>query len=298
VGLSSRDEGCRSQAKRVLAVAASPRSGSDLLCQALSMAGAGQPDEYFNWVVVREQHLRRGIPRCSLRGELSKAWRLLRRHRDWRTCYRFTRKSFIAYVLTVIPETVTRNGILGIKVHWDQYESALLKRGLDISIWNVPVTWVLLSRSDHLRQAISLVRARQSNRWVVEDASWRSNLGRRAVREFASGVEHYDDTAITLAMQQVRHQEQEWQRYFAEVGVTPVRLTYEELLDDYESAVRRVLDRVGVTAAAIHPPLTERQADSTTEEWVTRYTASMQRVNRARSGNVRGELGPESQQSC
>jgi LPS sulfotransferase NodH len=64
-----------------------------------------------------------------------------------------------------------------------------------------------------------------------------------------------------------------WDAYFLGLGYEPLKLTYEELADGTEAAVRRVLEHLGIPAPddlVIRTPRLSVQADEVSERWVAR----------------------------
>jgi LPS sulfotransferase NodH len=56
--------------------------------------------------------------------------------------------------------------------------------------------------------------------------------------------------------------------------VEPLKVVYEELLEDYEGTVLRLLDGLGVPVPekfAVEQPRMKQQADDLSEEWVGLY---------------------------
>ena len=65
-----------------------------------------------------------------------------------------------------------------------------------------------------------------------------------------------------------------WQDFFDGCGVEPLKVVYEELVEDYEGTVLRLLDGIGVPVPenfAVEKPRMKRQADELSEEWIRLY---------------------------
>jgi trehalose 2-sulfotransferase len=65
-----------------------------------------------------------------------------------------------------------------------------------------------------------------------------------------------------------------WQGFFDGCGVEPLEVVYEELVEDYEGTVLRLLDGIGITIPqnfTVKKPRMKRQADDLSEEWVRLY---------------------------
>lgn len=248
---------------RVLAIAFTPRSGSTLLARALEATGiAGRPHEVLGSKLILLANERLGVLRLTPRGRLGRIRRRLQGTPQWELTHRYTDRSFEQYLRAITPE-VTTNGVFSLKVYWPEYWWSMLRRGLDLGWWGVPVMWVLVTRGDRLRQACSFVRARQTGWWEAD------------VRESvpAESDPRYDAELIRGAMAELDAQEAAWDAYFATQGVEPLRLRYEQIAADYEGSVRAVLTHLGVDAIHVPPPRLERQADHLTEEWARRFEA-------------------------
>ena len=70
---------------------------------------------------------------------------------------------------------------------------------------------------------------------------------------------------------------QGWERYFATQGIAPLRIDYDEVVEDHDGVCRRILEAVDPTADhSMVPPDrigVRRQADSISDEWPARFVA-------------------------
>lgn len=259
----SADGAAPHETRQVLAIASVHRTGSTLLCSILRAThAAGTPMEYLNihthnFTTFRERH---GVPRLSARGAAIGAARRLTGRAAWRNVDYFSRVSWAEYLRTAARVATTPNGVFGIKMHWNQYDEHMLRRGLDAGMWGAPVRWVRIVREDEVRQAISLVRAEQSNQW-------NSNMT-------ATAGTRYDETAIERAITTIRDANASWDAHFAAIGASPVRVSYEELTREPDAAVRRVVAAAGVTLDSVPPPQTKRQSDGESARWAERFLAA------------------------
>jgi LPS sulfotransferase NodH len=259
----SADAASGHETRQVLAIASIHRTGSTLLCSILRAThAAGTPMEYLNihthnFTTFRERH---GVPRLAARGLAVGALRRLTGRAAWRSIDYFTRESWVDYLRTAARVATTPNGVFGIKVHWNQYDEHMLRRGLDAGVWGVPVRWVRIVREDEVRQAISLVRAEQSHQW-------NSNMT-------ATAETRYDEAAIERAIAAIRAANASWDAHFARIGASPVRVSYEQLTRDPDATVRRVVSAAGVTLETVPPPQTTRQSDGESARWAERFLAA------------------------
>jgi len=208
-----------------------PRSGSTLLCDLLMSTGvAGHPIEYFH------------------PSRMEGLWR------EWEI------DSIDDYVGRLLIERTGANGVFGAKVHWGQYNPAFGDR--DPRELFPSLQLVSIRRGDRLRQAISWVRALQS-----ED--WRAKGGAPAEERTA-----FDADEIRRKLTRIENDETAWKALFEQHGLAPFELTYEDLVDRREETATAVAEHLGLELPdrfSFAPPRLERQADALSEEWVERY---------------------------
>jgi LPS sulfotransferase NodH len=247
-------------ADRLLVIASVERTGSTLLCSLLRQThAAGTPVEYLNIQTNNFARFRQryGVPRLRLRYRPI-GWLRTRTGRfAWRNIAWFEPSSFRQYLLAVARVNTTSNGVFGIKMHWNQYKRHMLDQNLSVDIWNVPVTWVRISRQDEIRQAISFVRAAQTNAWNSNMEIKRDPI--------------YDGSSIVEALERIASENTDWNTYFERNDIQPLHITYEQLTRDMDATVRRVMDHVGVHIDEVPIPQTTQQSDSINNEWATRF---------------------------
>ena len=216
-------------ARKCIIIASEERSGSEWLCQIMGSTGVlGKPTEYFN--------------------------------ADWQ------RVHFPDYPEDVIEQAnlarrigTTRNGICAIKMHCAQFDR--IKSVLSLSRIFFPALFVRLHRRDKLRQAISLVRARQTMRF----------------HHFSSpkGTEQYDPVLISNTLDELIQTHARWTRYLQTNDVELVDVEYEELHADPIRILARIADAAGVSRDLLATPgrrdSLRIQRDATTEEWRARF---------------------------
>jgi LPS sulfotransferase NodH len=218
-------------ANRGYAICTSGRSGSNLLCQYLSSTGMlGNPLEYFNGSGRRLL----GYP--DYPDDPSKQI-------DW-----------------ILTEGATPNGIYGLKIFPAQVEQ--IEKSIRWTELLPNLKFVLLKRHDILGQALSAVRALQTEQW-------RASMPAR-------GPAQYDGAQIYERLQITARDYARWDIFFARKAVAPAIIIYEDLLADPQSAVDQVADLFGLRGrarAAGEPIDLKIQRDATTQEWRTRFLA-------------------------
>jgi LPS sulfotransferase NodH len=166
----------------------------------------------------------------------------------------------------------TDNGVFGSKLMWNQIrELQLLMGGMPEYRGLEPIelltrlfgdpAYVWVTRRDKVRQAVSLWKALQTR-------SWRAGGGRDPAEL------HYRYEGINHLVELFESDDHAWGVFFAEHGIEPLVISYEDHLErDQDAAVRSVLALLGVAPPAgweaVQPM--KRQADSMSEEWVAAY---------------------------
>ncbi|MHB8241514.1 MAG: Stf0 family sulfotransferase [Solirubrobacteraceae bacterium] len=259
-------------------VCATPRSGSTLLCHELDRTGvAGHPEEYF------EALRRSGLPRRP--HEYFDA----ERHANIveRLAYRempdgaaatpsplWHPDTYDQYLAWALREGTTDNGVFGAKLMWGYLgDFAELLRGIE-GMGGRPLPellgrafpglrYVQITRQDKVRQAVSLWKAVQTQAWKQE-AGEQSSPAVEPVFSFR---------AINYLVRELTAHDASWDAYFLGLGYEPLKLTYEELAEDTDGVVRRVLAHLGIPAPdhlQSAAPRLSVQADEVSELWVER----------------------------
>lgn len=184
----------------------------------------------------------------------------------------------------VLRSGTSPNGVFASKLKWvnmpyldetlgtlQEQDSLSLAEHLDGLLPNLRYVWV--TRRDKLRQAVSLVKARQS-------AQWKSTTAPR------SGGLDYSFHLIEVALRRILQEEWAWEEYFGQAGITPITVVYEDLTRNYESTVRRLLGDLEISLPrdyAFPAPRLDKQADAVSEEWVERYKRDARRSRTMRT---------------
>jgi LPS sulfotransferase NodH len=132
---------------------------------------------------------------------------------------------------------------------------------------------VFVSRSDKVRQAVSLWRALQTLVWRKDN-----DLG--AVEQPPEQRSVYSFDAIDHLLDQLRRHEDAWRGFFFSIGQRPLSLYYEDIAGDLEGTVGRVLQelRIGPTAGPLLARESlSRQSDELSESWVQSYLEDVSR---------------------
>lgn len=242
--------------RRSIVICSHPRSGSTLLGEAVRFAdGLGCPLEY----------LHRGF-----RPTIAERWRA---------------PDLGSFVSALHRHRTEPNGVLSIKLFWQDVEEVAHEsapdrfpapgtippeamqerdyRDLRALLGDIlpDAEFVHLERRDRVRQAVSAMVAAQTG-------LWRSIPG--VGRQTALGEAEYDYDRILGMIAFAEHAHAHWRAFFAANSIEPYRLTYEELVRDFERAVSGLLTALGSASA---PPARRmrRQAGAASEDMVLRF---------------------------
>jgi len=263
--------------QRSYLVCATPRSGSTLLCDLLDQTGlAGHPEEYF------EALLHSGLPRrpheyFDPSRHANIVERLAFREMPDRAStpnQLWQPESYDRYLAWALEQGTTPNGVFGAKLMWGYLgDFAQLLRGIDgLEGLRVPqlfdavfpnLSYVQITRTDKVRQAVSLWKA-------VQTQAWRRD---RDAGDTAAVEPEFSFRAINYLVRMLTAHDASWDAYFLGLGLEPLKVTYEELAERPEPVVRGVLDHLGIDAPDpldIGAPRLAAQADELSEEWVRR----------------------------
>lgn len=234
-------------------ICATPRSGSHLLSEALQNTKlAGKPDEYF----ITD-------PKGNLQNETGNI------------AEKYGQMTLEEFRRLIIEIGSTPNGVFGISILWGdfhnivknyqslpQYQNLNEYEMLDALFHNPKYIW--LTRRDKVRQAVSLAKAIQTN-------IWRKSTHEK-FKQKREPVFNYDD--INFRYKRLVESDQSWEQFFQKKNVTPFKVVYEDLVENYEQTALALLDYLEIS----HPEKIDfgerrlqKQADKLSEEWVAQY---------------------------
>ncbi len=121
---------------------------------------------------------------------------------------------------------------------------------------------IYLTRRDKIEQAVSYAMA-------IDSGAWFSGAERTAQPT-------YSREAVERALRMIEQQEQSWQRIFERTACSYLPMYYEDVIADWQGAVRSIADFCGVPLGAEldvlpHVPLPDKQGDRANHEWAERY---------------------------
>lgn len=128
---------------------------------------------------------------------------------------------------------------------------------------------IFMTRRNKVRLAVSWWKAIKTQEWQRASGHPPAEVDLRDAYSFDAIKQLYCECSM---------REAGIQEFFAEAGIVPLTLVYEDFLQDYEGTVRGVLRFLSLDAqhVQIHPPYFERLADEISEEWVQRFRSELQ----------------------
>ena len=238
---------------RSLIICATPRSGTTLLCDLLAETGAaGRPNSFF-------------------RRESRDNWM---RRLDVAPGPDFDRR----FLDAIIAEGTGDTGLFSMRIMWPSlpemtstlaglFPAEATDAGRIAAAFGTPL-YVFVGRRDKIAQAISRIKAEQSGLWHrAADGSVREQGGEYRAPE-------YDRAAIEASIAETTAHEANWRHWFADEGIAPLDLAYEDLSADPAAAIRKLLSALGRDPGAADQlvPRTSKLADAQSRDWAERYT--------------------------
>ncbi len=214
-----------SEIVRTIFVCGTARSGSTLLCDLMDKTGRlGRPDEYFNprWVPV-------WLSRAGV-------------------------DSFAAALPFLMRKRTGPGGLFCVKS--DFRALAAIASQVDLAAHFPNPRFIYIHRADLIGQAISLVRAQQTEAWDSD------------LLEESPAV--YSRDLIIQAAQRTVENEANWRLFFALHGIVPITVTYEGLAGDPIGTLRRVWDEFDMgpwNETLVIAPGKKAQRDGLNAEW-------------------------------
>jgi LPS sulfotransferase NodH len=242
-----RETGPLPVAKLAYWLCGTPRTGSNLLRFSLDKANCGHPAEGYHKYANRDL--------------------------GWG----YDEKDFIRYNRQMIQnQTSPETGIFGLKIFWEQFqyyldqcEQAPITGGQrltpyeKVAVFYPEVKFIFIRRRDKLRQAISLVKAKQSNLYIVPKN--RRSAQTQPVRF------RYNSRMISYYLGLFAAHDTHWENFFKLGGITPYTVWYEDLIAKYNRSVKEIIRFIGFEAERVRRSPFVKQSDEVNELWYQRY---------------------------
>ena len=238
--------------KKTYLMCSTQRTGSTLLCRMLSDASiAGEPDEFFFYIL--------NAPRPP-----------------WTEWLRSPEKK--ANFLKEMEKYTTSNGVFGANIMWKHFyymvyqlrqlpapEPLELDELLNQTF--LKPAYILTTRRDKVRQAVSLWRAQQTGGWIS---------GTQWLSPFWTKNPVFDHERIHTLVQEIKADESAWNWFFRYYNIQPLKIVYEDFIVAPKDTLCSIFSHLGITVpdnVILPEPKMKKQADELTELWVKKYYA-------------------------
>lgn len=247
-------------------ICTTPRSGSSLLCTLLGSTGMA------------------GMRRAPLVGQ-EYMLELVGRRDQRRDFGPLDRHDLQRILQGAFDRSQTPNGVAGFKLMWEQVRrlTRLLAHtakpgtfGFNDFATLLPETtrFVWLIRRDRVKQAVSLVKAVQSQCWTSTE------------QERFTGFYVFDYIALRSTVKMLERHDAMWRAFFEHNSIRPLEVAYEDVVRDQRSQVQRITDHVGIPGAVadnIGEVHSRQQSEALNVLWVERFTRIRSRGSIVRS---------------
>ena len=201
---------------------------------------------------------------------------------------RFAISGASQFAAGIVDATSTPNGVFGVKLHWTAYPD-MRRAFVDCLTPRIPAAWSM-SLHDLLRERFQDVRyiwLRRLNKTAqgishfLADRSgvWEIPKGEARGAEQVGNPVEFDFRAIDRCVRLAADYDRLWAEHFRREEIAPLEIVYEEFVQSFDPAIRRVLDYLEIDHADLRrfePPL-ERMAGGKSLEWEERYQNEVQR---------------------
>jgi LPS sulfotransferase NodH len=256
----------------VYLIAGTPRTGTTVLCQALSAAGAAEPTEWFS------------------RAQLSNA-RLSYLTTPGGTDRALSVAACRGYLLDRLRQTC-RKGVSGFKLHWHQL-AQLMRAGnggpvnelLSGQLVPARIRVVMVTRSPVDVQAVSVLRAYASGVFATDgagsqtilrydDAFWGPPGVAAAARARLETGDVYDYADLKEICETIAQANEQWRGYLRALGTPTRHISYDDLASDLVACANAILADLALPdLTAAYQPALVVQRDAVTAAMLQRYRA-------------------------
>lgn len=159
------------------------------------------------------------------------------------------------------------NGVFGIKIHYPHMQQ---HGGFDTLTACFPnAYYILLSRKDVLKQAVSLSIARQTGEWIS---------GQKPVNDNPQ----YDAAHINECLRQTILNNSSWRYTLAANGCRYIEMDFDDVLHDLVLSINTISRFIGIEIDASeipNEPVTTKQSSERNAEWAARFVAEFNKSN-------------------
>jgi LPS sulfotransferase NodH len=197
--------------------------------------------------------------------------------------------NYANYLAEVFKKGTTPNGVFGAKMMWGYLDDFIshvrqISHYRDMAVPDIlsavfpNLQYILVTRNDKVRQAVSLWKAIQTQTWRI-DAHEQARTKSNKQPAYSEQELVFNFAAIDHIVQRITEHDAAWRQYFACTNIQPFTVVYEELVHTYQETAIALLKylRIPVPDHLTFAPRTmQRQSNALSEEWVQRYRAIKQ----------------------
>jgi len=221
-------------------IATVPRSGSTYFAIRLWQTGLlGAPMEYLNLPAMNRQLMPRlGIHQADP--------------------FTLTTSVILAYWQRVKQIRTSPNGVFGYKMFKVVFHD-IISHYPEVFEDIAPDYVLYLTRKDLVGQAISHSRAIKTNKWFASQTL---------------AEETYDFEHISKCQNHIENEYAYWEQVFLHSGIQPIRVTYEDILQNGPKVIGNILSLMGLgelPESNLPIPIIDKQSDDISAEWRARY---------------------------
>lgn len=234
-------------------ICSTPRTGSTFLCSLLkSTQVSGCPESYF-----RSQDLDRWADK----------WQ--------KDQYLKDKYNFIDYIQASFQVGSTNNNVYASRIMWGTLDELINQIRLHLSVADKSdydilekafknIKFIYLFREDVVAQAVSRLRAEQTNIWHVSKDKKESLINDSL---------QYDFFKIKEFVEEAQSHNMAWVDWFKHNQIKPFRLSYESLIQSTESEIRNILKFLDIKD---YNPMSldvenEIMSDALSTEWISKF---------------------------
>lgn len=156
---------------------------------------------------------------------------------------------------------------LTVKIHRHHF-TEWTRHGLDLERHFPQARYLVCNRGDYLKQAVSALKANQTESWASDQKPRRAPV--------------YDFAELRAQIDLLIREQLEWEAYFSQRSIEPYRLTYETLDRNYRASVRDICAWLGSPLSRwqlmVLRTSMKRQRDGINQEWEARYWEDLGRT--------------------
>jgi LPS sulfotransferase NodH len=182
-----------------------------------------------------------------------------------------------AYLAAMRREGEANTGVFGIRIMWSSIESAAKRLaragGANIELAQLlnatfgRILYVHVTRENKIAQAVSRLRAEQSGVWHLSaDGSILEGTDK-------PNAVSYDQHRLAQYVSDLHADDAEWDKFFEDNSIEPLRLTYEMTTSNPQNALVQVLSalKLDPVIASSIPVATAKMGDQKSQEWIERF---------------------------